>query len=75
MLGMMMLSNPFSTLERQNFPEFSPIFARTTTPASGTVRLHTITLREIVCAMMCFFSSPFREMVASDGPLTTLQDL
>ena len=32
-----MPSNPFSALERQNFPEFSPIFTKTRTPSSSEV--------------------------------------
>jgi len=32
-----MPSNPFSALERQNFPEFSPVFTKTRTPSSAEV--------------------------------------
>ena len=32
-----MSSNPFSTLERQNFPEFSPVFTKNRTPSSSEV--------------------------------------
>lgn len=36
--GRKMPSNPFSSLERQNFPDFSPVFARSNTPASEEVK-------------------------------------
>lgn len=67
----MVPSNPFSTFDGQNFPDFSPIFTKSRTPINTEVRRERDNLLLI---KQLLISLSFRGIAVSDGQLITYQD-